>query len=133
MSLPGPGTSPCTTATVAVPVLGLVQGSATDAPTPATIVPRAPSATSRSRPGATTSAARAAPAAASRKVTPAMPTYGRVAATGVSTTAKPSRPQGIPLKGQPLRQISTVTHDVATHSGHSGSRETSATALPSRP
>ena len=59
-----------------------------------------------------------AEARASRKDTPTMPTHGSSGATGVSTTAKASRPHGIPLKGQPLRTTSAVVQAAAPHTGH---------------
>jgi hypothetical protein len=62
------------------------------------------------------------PTRASRKLRPVEPTYGRACATGVSTTAKPSRPNGMPLNGQPLRMTSIVTQAAASQAGQNRSR-----------
>ncbi len=61
------------------------------------------------------------------------PTYASAGATGVSTTAKASRPHGIPLNGQPLRSTSMADHATATQRGQNGSRRRRGTAAPNRP
>ena len=66
-----------------------------------------------------------------------MPIHGSSRWTGVSTTAKASRPHGIPLNGQPLRTTSAAVQAAAAHTGHQrrvGPWEVStATAAPARP
>ena len=61
------------------------------------------------------------------------PTYARAGATGVSTTANDSRPQGIPLNGHVLRSTSIADHATATQTGHAGSLRSTGTAAPRRP
>ena len=61
------------------------------------------------------------------------PTYASAGAAGVSTTAKASRPHGMPLNGHPLRSTSIAVHARATQSGQTGRRRRSGTADPSRP
>jgi hypothetical protein len=62
-----------------------------------------------------------------------MPTYASAGATGVSTTAKASRPQGMPLNGHPLRSTSEAVHTAASQTGQAGSRRTRGTASPTPP
>ena len=80
-----------------------------------------------------TSAASSVPARASSRLTPVAPKYASDGATGVSTTAKASRPHGIPLNGQPLRSTSMADHATATQTGQAGSRRSRGTAAPRRP
>jgi hypothetical protein len=133
MLLPGPGTSPCTTATVAGRSSVNEYGTSTGSEMAAQTATRTPAPTSRSeRSRSRTTQASRKPTSARRKLSPVEPTYGSACATGVSTTPNARRPNGMPLNGQSLRAASIVTQAAASQAGQNRSRWSSPEAAPSR-
>ena len=71
------------------------------------------------------------PVRATRKLAPVIPIHGIASAHGVSAVAKTSRPNGMPLKGNPLRHVSTPTHHRAARTGHARARRLHDSPMPS--
>ena len=91
----------------------------------------AAAATSRARPGVTTTQASVVPSRARTRLTPPLPTYGSAFSHGVSAVAYASRPQGMPPNGQPDRTASIATHATADpEPARTGSRARTGTIRP---
>ena len=119
---PVPGTSPCTAATVTVPASSSGTCSTRGATVTASVATAAPATARGAVRTRRTAHASSVPLSATSRLAPVIPTHGIAAAHGVSAVAYASRPNGMPEKGKPLRQVSTPTHHSAAHRGHQRSR-----------